>query len=95
MCYDSVGFLEKNRDRLNDDAYNCVGSSSLQFLASLFNDQTATSKITLGSKFSKQLNELMSTLNATEPHYIRCVRVECCFWALSLTVSFPLLFFLW
>jgi hypothetical protein len=28
----------------------------------------------LAEKFQKQLNDLMNTLNNTEPHYIRCVK---------------------
>jgi myosin heavy subunit len=33
-----------------------------------------TRTMTLGTKFGKQLNDLMSTLARTEPHYIRCVK---------------------
>eukprot|EP01101_Sappina_pedata_P000699 TRINITY_DN10891_c0_g1_i2.p1 TRINITY_DN10891_c0_g1~~TRINITY_DN10891_c0_g1_i2.p1 ORF type:complete len:1456 (-),score=681.29 TRINITY_DN10891_c0_g1_i2:96-4436(-) len=31
-------------------------------------------KASLGSQFREQLNKLMVTLNATEPHYIRCIK---------------------
>ena len=29
---------------------------------------------TLGAQFKKQLGELMTTLNATEPHFVRCMK---------------------
>eukprot|EP01100_Stratorugosa_tubuloviscum_P007534 TRINITY_DN3124_c0_g1_i1.p1 TRINITY_DN3124_c0_g1~~TRINITY_DN3124_c0_g1_i1.p1 ORF type:complete len:1462 (-),score=863.00 TRINITY_DN3124_c0_g1_i1:229-4614(-) len=31
-------------------------------------------KASLGSQFREQLNDLMATLNPTEPHYIRCIK---------------------
>jgi myosin heavy subunit len=31
-----------------------------------------TSKVTLGSQFRRQLEDLMTALNTTEPHFIRC-----------------------
>ena len=32
------------------------------------------SSTTLGAQFKKQLGELMDTLNATEPHFVRCMK---------------------
>ena len=72
--YDSTGFLEKNRDKLNDDAHAILQRSQFSFLNTLFNDGTQATRATLGTKFARQLNELMTALNATEPHYIRCVK---------------------
>ena len=81
--YDSTGFLEKNRDQLNDDAYAVIQQSQLPFLVTLFDERAMASstatvsggrKATLGSKFARQLTDLMTALNATEPHYIRCVK---------------------
>lgn len=74
VVYDSNGFLEKNRDKLNDDAYKAITSSRFQFLVDLFNDTNPASRATLGTKFAKQLNDLMAALNLTEPHYIRCIK---------------------
>ena len=34
----------------------------------------ATNKQTVGKKFTIQLENLMQTLNRTEPHYIRCIK---------------------
>lgn len=73
--------MEKNNDKLNDDAYSLLQTSKFQFLASMFppiqsDARTGASakKLTLGAKFSRQLNDLMATLNMTEPHYIRCIK---------------------
>ena len=80
VMYDSHGFLEKNKDTLQDDAYSLLNTSSFKFLAAMFptlsQEQTGGQfkRSTLGSKFTKQLGDLMQTLNATEPHYIRCVK---------------------
>jgi myosin heavy subunit len=74
--YETEGFLEKNKDKLADDQYSCLTASKFPFLASLFpaNSDAASDKKTLGAKFAGQLNALMSALNATEPHYIRCIK---------------------
>ena len=29
---------------------------------------------TVGAKFRRQLGELMATLSATQPHYVRCIK---------------------
>ena len=73
--YESAGFLEKNKDKLAEDQYNLLASSQFDFLATLFPEGKALGdKRTLGTKFARQLNDLMSALNATEPHYIRCIK---------------------
>lgn len=83
VVYDPTGFLEKNRDQLNEDAVGVLQQSQFQFLQSLFTDPTSSTssssglgarKATLGSKFAKQLDDLMTALNQTEPHYVRCVK---------------------
>lgn len=76
VVYDSNGFLEKNKDRLTEEAYEMLARSKFQQLATYFQGEAgeATSKVTLGAKFRNQLNALMETLNATEPHYIRCIK---------------------
>jgi len=79
VTYDSKGFLEKDRDRLNDEAYGLLSKSTCLFLSKLFpkNDKSRTrqaKKSTLGYRFTRQLNALMKTLHSTEPHYIRCIK---------------------
>lgn len=75
--YNSTNFLDKNKDQLTDELYNVLNNSGNQFLSSLFptiNQTSAEKRATLGSKFIKQLNDLMTTLNNTETHYIRCIK---------------------
>uniref|UniRef100_A0A6V3LQ19 Myosin motor domain-containing protein n=2 Tax=Lotharella globosa TaxID=91324 RepID=A0A6V3LQ19_9EUKA len=79
VTYDSKGFLEKDRDRLNDEAYGLLSKSTCLFLSKLFpqNDKARTrqaKKSTLGYRFTRQLTALMKTLHNTEPHYIRCIK---------------------
>ena len=38
------------------------------------NGVTKVSKVTVGSQFRCSLRGLMATLNATTPHYIRCIK---------------------
>lgn len=79
VTYDNAGFLEKSKDQLTDDAYALFQTSAFKFLASLFNDSGSSGgagsglskKVSLGTKFTRQLGDLMAALNATEPHYIR------------------------
>eukprot|EP00468_Gymnochlora_sp_CCMP2014_P013783 CAMPEP_0167752288 /NCGR_PEP_ID=MMETSP0110_2-20121227/7052_1 /TAXON_ID=629695 /ORGANISM="Gymnochlora sp., Strain CCMP2014" /LENGTH=1575 /DNA_ID=CAMNT_0007637881 /DNA_START=440 /DNA_END=5167 /DNA_ORIENTATION=- len=73
--YESYGFLEKNKDRLYEDAFDLLSNSTFKFLSKMFpDDDSKGSKTTLGAKFRRQLNELMRTLNQTYPHYIRCIK---------------------
>ncbi|GAB5366355.1 hypothetical protein AAMO2058_001136700 [Amorphochlora amoebiformis] len=78
VTYDSRGFMEKDRDKLNDEAYALLSKSTCVFLASLFPKQDTRNKqakkSTLGYRFTRQLNTLMKTLHSTEPHYIRCIK---------------------
>jgi myosin VIIa len=68
----------KNLDKMSEDLFDLLGNTKFKFLSSLFesdrDDAAKNRKETLGAKFAKQLNDLMVTLNATEPHYIRCVK---------------------
>ncbi len=76
--------LEKNKDTLQKDLLVLSESSKQKLMNVLFppseGDQK-TSKVTLGGQFRKQLDSLMTALNATEPHYIRScacsMRVSC------------------
>ena len=77
VTYDVTGFLEKNKDRLNDEAYNLLSKTTCRFLSPLFPANRTTKqakKSTLGYRFSRQLNALMKTLHQTQPHYIRCIK---------------------
>ena len=79
VTYDAIGFLEKNRDTLSEDLLELLATSKMPFIFEIFPNLGAKlsakeRKASLGFQFSKQLDNLMNTLNATEPHYIRCIK---------------------
>ncbi|XP_038556828.1 unconventional myosin-Va isoform X7 [Micropterus salmoides] len=104
--YQCEGFLEKNKDTVNEEQINVLKASKQKFdlLVELFQDEEkATSptgqppgtggrtrlsvkpdksrdksskehKKTVGCQFRNSLQMLMETLNATTPHYVRCIK---------------------
>lgn len=81
--YNVTNFLEKNKDTLSSTLREVAASSSLSLVSDLFPIEQETSagrgrkttvKATLGGQFRNQLIGLISNLNATEPHFIRCVK---------------------
>jgi Myosin head (motor domain)/MyTH4 domain len=76
VTYESTGFLDKNKDRLNKICLDCMAASSDTFVKTLFpaTESTQTRRVTLGGQFRNNLNDLMKRLNETDPHYIRCVK---------------------
>ncbi|XP_037648480.1 myosin-16-like [Sebastes umbrosus] len=81
--YNIAGWLEKNKDPLNETVVGLFLKSSMHLLAALFKeDESAggTKKQKKGSSFQtvsyfyrEQLNKLMSTLRSTAPHFVRCI----------------------
>ncbi|KAI6684218.1 hypothetical protein NL676_030131 [Syzygium grande] len=77
--YQSDQFLDKNKDYVVPEHQDLLSTSRCSFVASLFpplsEDLAKSAKFSsLGSRFKLQLQQLMDTLNSTEPHYIRCVK---------------------
>ncbi|KAM7256748.1 hypothetical protein ACFE04_012489 [Oxalis oulophora] len=77
--YQSEQFLDKNKDYVVAEHQDLLSSSKCSFVAGLFppssEDSAKSSKFSsIGSRFKIQLQQLMETLNSTEPHYIRCVK---------------------
>ncbi|KAK9057368.1 hypothetical protein SSX86_022203 [Deinandra increscens subsp. villosa] len=77
--YQSDQFLDKNKDYLVPEHQDLLSTSKCSFVAGLFpplrEDATKSSKFSsIGSRFKLQLQQLMETLNSTQPHYIRCVK---------------------
>ncbi|KAH7423020.1 hypothetical protein KP509_12G036000 [Ceratopteris richardii] len=89
VTYDTVGFLEKNRDLLHSDLLHLLSSSELhlpQLFASnleqslkkmkspLRRNGAESHKESVATKFKRQLTRLMQRLETTEPHFIRCIK---------------------
>lgn len=77
--YQSDQFLDKNKDYVVPEHQDLLSASKCSFVGALFppiaEETTKSSKFSsIGSRFKLQLQQLMETLNATEPHYIRCVK---------------------
>uniref|UniRef100_A0A3P8W223 G protein subunit beta 5 n=1 Tax=Cynoglossus semilaevis TaxID=244447 RepID=A0A3P8W223_CYNSE len=92
--YQCDGFLEKNKDTVNEEQINVLKKSKFELLLKLVeDDDNATSstskrpsttgrtgqsqrdkKKTVGLQFRQSLHLLMDTLNATTPHYVRCIK---------------------
>eukprot|EP00004_Rigifila_ramosa_P020020 TRINITY_DN516_c0_g1_i1.p1 TRINITY_DN516_c0_g1~~TRINITY_DN516_c0_g1_i1.p1 ORF type:complete len:1655 (-),score=479.04 TRINITY_DN516_c0_g1_i1:157-4674(-) len=82
VAYESEGFLEKNQDTLYQDFVDCVMATRHPTLAGMFEDRKTVKdpqkggagKETVATFFKNQLSSLMANLNATEPHFVRCVK---------------------
>ncbi|CBI35200.3 unnamed protein product, partial [Vitis vinifera] len=79
VLYQSDQFLDKNKDYVVPEHQDLLGASKCTFVAGLFpplpEESAKSSKFSsIGSRFKLQLQQLMDTLNSTEPHYIRCVK---------------------
>merc|ERR1719290_79348 len=87
VSYNLTGWLEKNKDPLNDTVVEMLKNGSNQLIIQCFADHpgqpTEVPKDqdrkkgkggkTVSSYFKGQLDDLMTTLYKTEPHFIRCV----------------------
>ncbi|XP_069928134.1 myosin-15 [Oryctolagus cuniculus] len=86
--YNINGWLEKNKDLLNETVVAIFQKSSNRLLASLFENyissdsaiqfgekkhKKGTSFQTVASLHKKTLNKLMTNLKSTEPHFVRCI----------------------
>ncbi|KAI1884621.1 hypothetical protein AGOR_G00228270 [Albula goreensis] len=81
--YNISGWLEKNKDPLNETVVGLFQKSSMPLLGALFKEEEAaagTKKQKKGASFQtvsafyrEQLNKLMTTLRSTAPHFVRCI----------------------
>ncbi|KAL1700520.1 nonmuscle myosin heavy chain b [Schizophyllum commune] len=85
--YRTDGWLEKNKDPLNDHLTRVLAQSSERYVASLFSDYVSAGAVTIGKKrglkkgafrtvgqrHREQLASLMAQLQATQPHFVRCI----------------------
>ena len=81
--YHFENFLDKNKDKLHPHLSEMMRSSELPYLSELFGGGNSKKKKkkskkpevpTIASKFVKQLNELVDTMEKCVPHYVRCVK---------------------
>jgi len=87
VSYNVTGWLEKNKDPVNDTVVDCLKRGTNELMVHLWVDHPGQSappdegkkkkkkggSKTVSSVYLVQLGELMSTLHATEPHFIRCI----------------------
>ncbi|CAL4161984.1 unnamed protein product [Meganyctiphanes norvegica] len=90
--YNITGWLEKNKDPLNDTVVDQLKKGTNELLVELFASHPGQSAPaeekgkggkggkkksggfkTVSSGYREQLNNLLITLNATDPHFIRCI----------------------
>ncbi|XP_005875894.1 myosin-16 [Myotis lucifugus] len=81
--YNITGWLEKNKDPLNETVVGLFQKSTMSILAILFKEEEApagskkqkrgSSFMTVSNFYREQLNKLMTTLHSTAPHFVRCI----------------------
>lgn len=86
--YRTDGWLEKNKDPLNDNLTRVLSASSERYVAGIFAEYAETGGVlggakkrilkkgafrTVGQRHKEQLNNLMAQLQATQPHFVRCI----------------------
>jgi myosin protein heavy chain len=93
--YRTDGWLEKNKDPLNDNLTRVLAVASERYVSSLFSDYSDTSAMlnggsvgrssgkkrvikkgafrTVAQRHKEQLSSLMAQLQATQPHFVRCI----------------------
>jgi myosin protein heavy chain len=85
--YSTEGWLEKNKDPLNDNVTRLLAASTDKHVASLFIDcadvdeevGATRSRVkkglfrTVAQRHKEQLSSLMSQLHSTHPHFVRCI----------------------
>ncbi|XP_050533202.1 myosin heavy chain, muscle isoform X33 [Daktulosphaira vitifoliae] len=92
VSYNITGWLEKNKDPLNDTVVDQFKKGSNKLLVEIFADHPGQSGgdagagggkggrgkkgggfATVSSSYKEQLNNLMTTLKSTQPHFVRCI----------------------
>uniref|UniRef100_A0A8C4TPF8 Myosin heavy chain, fast skeletal muscle n=1 Tax=Erpetoichthys calabaricus TaxID=27687 RepID=A0A8C4TPF8_ERPCA len=77
--YNISGWLDKNKDPLNETVVGLYQKSSLKLLSFLYGGgkkggkKKGSSFQTVSALFRENLNKLMSNLRSTHPHFVRCL----------------------
>ncbi|XP_065090271.1 myosin heavy chain, muscle isoform X32 [Ochlerotatus camptorhynchus] len=90
VSYNITGWLEKNKDPLNDTVVDQFKKGKNLLVVEIFADHPGQSGggdaggkggrgkkgagfATVSSSYKEQLNNLMTTLKSTQPHFVRCI----------------------
>ncbi|XP_039445235.1 myosin heavy chain, muscle isoform X12 [Culex pipiens pallens] len=90
VSYNITGWLEKNKDPLNDTVVDQFKKGKNALIVEIFADHPGQSGggdaggkggrgkkgagfATVSSSYKEQLNNLMTTLKSTQPHFVRCI----------------------
>eukprot|EP01119_Soliformovum_irregulare_P016698 TRINITY_DN4874_c0_g1_i3.p1 TRINITY_DN4874_c0_g1~~TRINITY_DN4874_c0_g1_i3.p1 ORF type:complete len:1171 (-),score=313.30 TRINITY_DN4874_c0_g1_i3:15-3527(-) len=83
VTYDISEFLQKNKDSIAEYLEDKMRGSSKDFVRALFVDMaminqrtiraTSIRNVTVASQFKTQLANLLTAIELTEPHYVRCL----------------------
>lgn len=79
--YTTEGWLEKNKDPLNDNVSQLLARSTNDHVAKLFSDSDGEDSArvkkglfrTVAQRHKEQLSSLMDQLHSTQPHFVRCI----------------------
>ncbi|XP_061543315.1 myosin, heavy chain 7B, cardiac muscle, beta a isoform X2 [Phycodurus eques] len=87
--YNIIGWLDKNKDPLNETVVSCFQKSANKMLASLYENyvgsdsesktgikerrKKAASFQTVSQLHKENLKKLMTNLRSTQPHFVRCI----------------------
>jgi myosin heavy subunit len=88
VFYNVSNFLDKNKDQVHVDILSALKTSSDPLMKVMFAEKEEAvsaapsrgrgggkkASKTLGAQFKTQLNDLMDTLNLTNPHFVRCMK---------------------
>ncbi|GES68434.1 hypothetical protein SCEPF1_0016005000 [Saccharomyces cerevisiae] len=78
VTYDINGITDKNKDQLQKDLIELIGTTTNTFLSTIFPDDVDKDSKrrppTAGDKIIKSANELVETLSKAEPSYIRTIK---------------------
>ena len=84
--YRTQGWLEKNKDPINEAVARLLALSEIPAIASLFSEYAEAANSTgvfkkvkrgafrtVGQRHKEQLGQLMHQLSSTQPHFVRCI----------------------
>ncbi|SMN18848.1 similar to Saccharomyces cerevisiae YMR109W MYO5 One of two type I myosins [Maudiozyma saulgeensis] len=78
VTYDVIGITDKNKDQLQKDLVELMGTTQNEFVKVIFPDnvdrESKRRPPTAGDKIIKSANELVETISKAQPSYIRTIK---------------------